>query len=184
MVRRVLHRAEEGLLALILGVMTVLTFVQVVLRYGFNTGLLWALEANFYLFAWLVLIGLSYGVRTRAHIGVDAVVGLLPPRARRAVGLVVVGLTLLYAGLMLFGSLTYIHRLQIIGVEAEDIPVQRWVLSLCLPIGFTLLFVRLLEMAGRIASGRSPGYELANEAQEAIKGLTGDGRPDATTVSR
>ena len=54
---------EEGLIALILGVMTVLTFVQVVLRYVFNTGLLWALEANFYLFAWLVLIGISYCVR-------------------------------------------------------------------------------------------------------------------------
>ena len=57
--RSALHRFEESLIALILGVMTVLTFIQVVLRYGFNSGFIWALEADFYLFAWMVLLGIS-----------------------------------------------------------------------------------------------------------------------------
>ena len=64
--------------------MTLLTFLQVVLRYVFNTGLLWVLEADFYLFAWLVLIGMSYGVRVHAHIGVDARCALCRPTARRS----------------------------------------------------------------------------------------------------
>jgi C4-dicarboxylate transporter DctQ subunit len=46
--RAALHRVEESLIAVILGVMTILTFVQVVLRYGFNSGFIWALEADFY----------------------------------------------------------------------------------------------------------------------------------------
>ncbi len=184
MITRVLHHVEEGLIALILGVMTLLTFLQVVLRYGFNTGLLWALEADFYLFAWLVLLGISYGVRTRAHIGVDAGVKLLPAGGQRAIGLLVVALALLYAGLMIWGSVAYINRLQIIDIEAEDIPVKRWILSLCLPIGFSLLFIRLMEMAWRILRGISPGYELAEEAKEALKDVTGGDAPDATTVSR
>ncbi len=49
--REAVHRAEEGLIALILGLMTVLTFIQVVLRYVFNSGSIWQLEANFYLFS-------------------------------------------------------------------------------------------------------------------------------------
>jgi len=36
--------------------------VQVVLRYVFNGGFTWALEATTYLFGWMVLIGMSYGV--------------------------------------------------------------------------------------------------------------------------
>ena len=44
--REAVHRVEEGLIAFILGVMTVLTFVQVVLRYVFNTGFVWQLEAT------------------------------------------------------------------------------------------------------------------------------------------
>ncbi len=182
--RAILDRVEEGLIAAILGAMTVLTFVQVVLRYLFNIGILWALEADFYLFAWLVLIGISYCVRARAHIGVDALVKLLPPRIHRAVGLLVVALTLLYAGLMVYGSVVYVDRMKIIDIEAEDIPLKRWILSLCLPIGFALLFVRLVQMGWRIATGRSQGYELANEAEEAIKDVTGDHIPDATTISR
>lgn len=182
--REAVHRVEEGLIAAILGVMTILTFVQVVLRYGFNSGFLWALEANFYMFAWLVLIGISYCVRVRAHIGVDAAVRLFSPPMRRAIGILVLLLTLLYAALMLYGSIEYINRMMIIDIEAEDIPVKRWILSICLPIGFTLLLIRLLGMGWRIVTGRSEGYELADEAQEAVKDVTRDNRPDATTVQR
>ncbi|ABD08024.1 Tripartite ATP-independent periplasmic transporter, DctQ component [Rhodopseudomonas palustris HaA2] len=183
--RVMFHHIEEALIALILGVMTLLTFVQVVLRYGFNSGFIWALEANFYLFAWLVMIGIAYCVRVRAHIGVDAAVNLLPAGGRRVVGLIVVALALLYAGLMIYGSYEYINRLMIIDVEAEDIPVKRWILSICLPIGFAALFIRLLEMGWRIVTGQSGGYELADEAREAVEHhLPNHPEPDATTVQR
>ena len=95
-----------------------------------------------------------------------------------------VALALLYAGLMFYGSWVYIDKLMVIDIEAEDIPIKRWILSLCMPIGFALLFLRLLGMAWRIWTGQSPGYELADEAAEAIKDVTGDNVPDATTVSR
>lgn len=182
--REAMHRVEEGLIAAILGTMASLSFVQVVLRYGFNSGFIWQLEANTYLFSWLVMIGISYCVRVRAHIGVDAAVRLLPPGPRRVVGIVVLLLALLYAVLMIIGSFDYIHKMYVINVEAEDIPVPTWVLSLCLPLGFVLLLIRLLEMGWRIITGRSEGYELADEAKEAVKDVTHDHMPDATTVQR
>jgi C4-dicarboxylate transporter DctQ subunit len=78
-------------------------------------------------------------------------------------------LALTYTLLMMYGSFEYIRRLYIINVEAEDIPIVTWKLSLCLPLGFVFLFIRLLEMGWRIFTGQSPGYELADEAQEAIE---------------
>ena len=57
--------------------MTLTAFVQVVARYVFNYSFVWALELNGVLFAWLIFLGMSYGVRVGAHIGVDAVVKLL-----------------------------------------------------------------------------------------------------------
>lgn len=166
--REAVHRVEEGLIALILGAMAVLSFVQVVLRYIFGTGFIWQLEAETYLFSWLVMIGLSYCVRVRAHIGVDAAVRLLPRGPRRVVGIIVLLLAFAYTLLMIYGSFDYIHRLYIINVEAEDIPVATWKLSICLPLGFVLLFIRLAEMGWRILTGQSEGYELADEAKEAI----------------
>ncbi len=182
--REAAHRAEESLIALILGVMVLLSFVQVVLRYVFSSGFIWQLEANTYLFSWLVMIGISYCVRVRAHIGVDAAVRLLPAPARRAVGIFVLLLALAYTCLMTYGAFDYIHRLYIINVEAEDIPIATWKLSLCLPLGFVLLFIRLLEMGWRIFTGELEGYELADEAKEAVRDVTHDDMPDATTVQR
>lgn len=169
MLRVALHRAEEGLIAVILAAMTLLTFLQVVLRYVFNTGLLWALEATLYMFGWLVLLGISYGVRTHAHIGIDAAVKLFPPAVRRGIGIVVVALAIGYTCLMFYGAWFYVDRLFILGIDAEDIPIQRWILTLCLPIGFAMLAIRLVGMAWRILTGRSPGYELADEAADVLR---------------
>src|SRR3546814_2076081 len=63
--------------------MAMITFCQVVARYLFNSGAVWALELTTYLFAWLVLIGASYGFKISAHLGVDAFVKLFPARHQR-----------------------------------------------------------------------------------------------------
>ncbi len=43
--------------------MTLITFANVIARFGFNSNILWALEATVFLFAWLVLLGASYAVK-------------------------------------------------------------------------------------------------------------------------
>jgi C4-dicarboxylate transporter DctQ subunit len=168
MFRRVWERLEEGLIALLLAAMTILTFTQVVLRYGFNSGFVWALETTTYLFGWLILFGISYGVRVHAHIGIDLLVKALPEAARRLVGLIAVALCLLYAGLMAYGAWGYIDRLMRLGITAEDIPLQRWLLTIILPIGFVLLGIRLLEQAILILRGEAKGLELADEVAEVL----------------
>lgn len=169
MLGRLIGRLEETLLALLLAAMTLLTFTQVALRYLFNTGLIWALEATVYMFAWLILLGISYGVRVHAHIGVDIVVKSLPVATRRIVGLVAIGLCLLYTAIMLYGSWRYVDRLHRLGTEAEDIPVERWILTIVLPIGFLLLGLRLLEQGWAILKGRAKGFELGDEAAEVLR---------------
>jgi C4-dicarboxylate transporter DctQ subunit len=174
---RIIGHLEEGILALLLAAMTVLTFVQVVLRYLFNAGFVWALETTVYMFAWLILIGISYAVRVHAHIGIDFVVKALPRDARRIAGLIAIALCLLYAGLMLYGSYNYIYRMYRLGAKAEDIPVARWILSIILPIGFALLGLRLLEQAWAIVTGKAESLALADEAADVLyeQGLVGHG---------
>ena len=184
MLLRIFHRAEEWLLALILAAMTILTFVQVVLRYGFNTGMFWALEATLYMFGWLVLIGISYGIRLHAHIGVDLLAKSLPPLPRRLLGLLITALAMLYTALMFWGSYTYIHRMMLLGVEAEDLPVARWILGLCLPIGFILVGLRLAVIGYQIITGQAKGFELADEAADATKGFMQDANADKTEISK
>ncbi len=153
MILRALGRAEDLLTAALLAAMLLLTFVQVVLRYVFNSGLVWALEATVYLFGWLVLLGISGAMRTNSHIAVDMLTKHLAAGAQKAVALLAVGLNLLYTALMLAGSWMLVTRLQAFGSLAHDIPLPRWVLLLSLPIGFALLGLRLVQVTVGIVRG-------------------------------
>lgn len=169
MLDRISDRLEEGLMAFLLAAMTLLTFVQVVLRYVFNSGFTWALEASTYMFGWMVLLGISYGVRTGAHIGVDVIVQQLSPPIRRVVGAIAALLCIAYAVILLIGSYNYVDTMHTLGVEAEDLPIERWILLLALPIGFVLLLIRLAQVTWRIIQGRQDGFRLADEAREALE---------------
>ncbi|MBC9246584.1 TRAP transporter small permease [Paracoccus sp. 11-3] len=106
-VGRFVNSLEQNIIAIILGVMTVLTFVNVVLRYVFQSSLIWGLELTLALFAWLVLLGISHAVKINAHLGVDAVINLLPPAARRILALIAGVLCIFYAALVLKGAWDY-----------------------------------------------------------------------------
>jgi TRAP-type C4-dicarboxylate transport system permease small subunit len=76
-------RLLEGLLVGLLGLMVVLVFGNVVLRYGFNSGLVFSEEVSRFIFMWLTLLGALVALHDGAHLGMTSVVGRLPPRGRR-----------------------------------------------------------------------------------------------------
>ncbi|MEP5730104.1 MAG: TRAP transporter small permease [Sulfitobacter sp.] len=104
---RIVSEVEETAIALILGLMTIITFINVVLRYGFNTGLIWGLEVVTFLFAWLVLFGMSYAVKVTAHLGVDAVVNLFSEGPRKVLAVIAGVICLIYAMLLMKGAWDY-----------------------------------------------------------------------------
>src|SRR5512139_2943150 len=105
---RWLERLEEGLIAFLLAAMTGVTFAQVLARYVFNYSFVWALELTGVMFAWLIFVGMSYGVRVGAHIGVDAVVKALAPSTQRVVGLIAAVLCIVYALIVVVGGYQYV----------------------------------------------------------------------------
>ncbi len=104
---RIVHEFEETAIALILGLMTIITFINVVLRYGFNTGIIWGLEVVTFLFAWLVLFGVSYAVKVTAHLGVDAVINLFDKGPRKVLAVLVGLICIIYSVFLLKGAWDY-----------------------------------------------------------------------------
>lgn len=107
MLGRAINEIEETLIAVILGLMTIITFANVVARYVFNANILWALETTVFLFAWLVLIGASYCVKARAHLGVDVVLNMVRPGLRRLLAIIAVGACLVFSILLMIGAWNY-----------------------------------------------------------------------------
>jgi C4-dicarboxylate transporter DctQ subunit len=102
-----LDSVEEKLISGILGIMVMLTFANVVARYGFNLNILWALELTVFLFAWLVLLGASYAAKKSMHLGVDIIIDSLSSGPRRVLALVSVLICIGFTLLLLKGAWDY-----------------------------------------------------------------------------
>jgi TRAP-type transport system small permease protein len=61
-----------------LALMVLMVFGNVVLRYGFNSGITVSEELSRWLFVWMTFLGAIVALRNHAHLGTDALVSRLP----------------------------------------------------------------------------------------------------------
>ena len=99
-----LTKAIEAFLAVCLAIMLLMVFGNVVLRYGFNSGITVSEEASRFLFIWLTFLGAVVAMKEHAHLGVDSLVRVLPPAARKACTVVSILLMLGANWLFMSGS--------------------------------------------------------------------------------
>jgi len=77
-------KSLKFLIGLGLGLMVVLVFGNVVLRYGFNSGITVSEELSRWLFIWGTFLGAIVAMREHGHLGVDMVVSRLPAWGKKA----------------------------------------------------------------------------------------------------
>jgi TRAP-type transport system small permease protein len=76
-------RLAEMLLVLMLTVMVIMVFGNVVLRYGFNSGLDFSEELSRFLFIWVTFLGAIIAMRQNAHLGLDTLIRVLPRAGKK-----------------------------------------------------------------------------------------------------
>ena len=186
-VNHILDEIEETSIAICLGLMTLLTFANVVARYVFESNILWALELTSFLFAWLVLMGVSYGVKTHIHIGIDVVVNMMPPAGRKISAILSVIACLAFSIMLLIGSWDYWYPFatERAWLETEDIPlpemfqflsgwlnegeryenVPRMIPYLALPLGIALMTLRFIQVGWQVLTGELDIIIACHEAE-------------------
>ncbi|MGU3493943.1 TRAP transporter small permease [Xanthobacteraceae bacterium A53D] len=92
------------LIVLLLAGMVVLVFGNVVLRYGFNSGITLSEEVSRWMFVWLTFLGAIVALRERGHLGVDSLVRRLPLAGKKACFAVTYLLMIYATSLLLVGS--------------------------------------------------------------------------------
>ena len=186
-------KLEENLIALFMGLMVLITFANVIARYVFNSNILWALEVTVFLFAWMVLLGASYGVKKSIHLGVDVVLNIVSPGLRRVLTIIGVFACLLFSILLLKGAWDYWSPF--IGkrafLETEDVPMPdflqflaqwlnegeryekmpRFIPYFALPLGMALLTLRYLQLAWRVFKDEADMLIASHEVEEQAEEL-------------
>jgi len=168
MLIRIINSIEEAIIAILLASMTLLVFVEVVLRFGFGKGFMWGEEVTLHISAWMVLFGVSYGIKVGSHIGVDALVRIFPETVRRIISGVAVIACLAYTGIFMKGAWVYLSKIQMLGIEMEDLPFPKWIAHSILFIGMVLIAIRLLILLWNIATGKADGFNLTDEAKDSM----------------
>ncbi|KJR98118.1 MAG: C4-dicarboxylate ABC transporter permease [Desulfobulbaceae bacterium BRH_c16a] len=168
MFMRIINRAEEAIICILLVAITILVFTDVVMRFGFNMGLMWSQELTLHMSAWFVLFGASYGLKVGSHIGMDAFVKLFPAGGRRILTGIGAILALVYCYLVLYGSWIYLAKMKKIGITMEDLPIPVWIANGMLFVGFVFLTVRLLILLWGVITGKTDSFKHADEAKESL----------------
>ena len=190
---RITDAIEETLIAFFLGAMTLLTFATVIFRYVFNDNILWALELTVFMFAWMVLVGASYGVKKHFHIGVDVIINMVSEPKRKVLALLAAAGCLAFSILLLVGSWNYWYPFvtERAWYETDDIPMPemfqfladwlnegeryeklpRFIPYFALPLGMALLTFRFVQITWQIATGKLDRLIAGHEAEEELEAL-------------
>lgn len=124
-----------------LAVMSIVVFINVIFRW-IGASLRWSEELSRYLLVWVTFMGGAYGVKTYAHIGVEAFTILLPVKARKVLSIIVAicGIVLcsviLYFGIRLVNMNFQTNQL----TPAMRIPIAY--MYMAIPIGMACFIIR------------------------------------------
>lgn len=96
-------RLLAWLMVLFLACMVVMVFGNVVMRYGFNSGITLSEELSRWLFVWMTFLGGVVALNERAHLGTDSLISRLPVIGRKlclaaSLGLMLYVCWLIYQG--------------------------------------------------------------------------------------
>ncbi|MBX3588353.1 MAG: TRAP transporter small permease [Ramlibacter sp.] len=170
----------ELLVVLNLLAMVVMVFGNVVLRYGFNSGITTSDEMSRYCFIWLTYIGAMIAMREKGHLGVDTLVKHLPVMGKKACLLVSESL-MLFCNVLFFIGTWKMHELQVTNVSPVVGISMIWIYG----IGYLVSVVMglfNLDVLYRLFTGKLRDDELVQVVDSedvphtAVAGSTG-GRP-------
>lgn len=131
---RVPIRIEENLAGIILGVLALITFANVLVRYLTNFSFAFTEEFSIFLMVVMTLLGSSSLMAKGGHLNIAFLADKLPPRYRRLAGIssvVLTGLTFFVLA-VLSGRMTWDeYRFE---VTSPGLGVPTWIYTVWLPI--------------------------------------------------
>ncbi|MBX3627193.1 MAG: TRAP transporter small permease [Rhizobacter sp.] len=146
-----------------LALMVLMVFGNVVLRYGFNSGITASEELSRWLFVWMTFLGAIVAVRKHAHLGTDALVSRLPLAGKKLCFVAAHGLMLYICWLMGRGA----WQQTVINVDTTSAVMQlpmAWLYASGVVFAVLAGAFILIELV-RLVTGRLSDAELIGVAE-------------------
>ena len=133
--------------------LVVVMATNVLLRYLFSTGSVWAQELEWHLLVPICLLGMAYAIRHGEHVRVDIFFASYPERLKVAIDLFAAILGVLFGVVVVILAWRYVGqswRIDEGSANPGGIP-WRWALKAFIPLGFAIFALQSLGDALRAA---------------------------------
>jgi TRAP-type mannitol/chloroaromatic compound transport system permease small subunit len=122
---------------------------NVLLRYGFSYGFIWAQELEWHIFVPICLLGMSYALLHGEHVRVDVLYASFSPRTKHVIDIIAAFLSMAFCFVVIWLSAPYVYQSWSIG-EGTANPggiEYRYIVKALIPIGFAILLLQSLSQA-------------------------------------
>lgn len=133
---------EEWLLVILLSSTSIIVFLQVIMRFIFQNSLTWSEELARYLFIWMTYVGVSYGIKMKMHLKVDALDSLFDKKGNLITDMLADLFLLIFMLIMTYFGLDIVFRATRTSA-ALGIPMRY--VYLAPVVGFGLSIIRLIQ---------------------------------------
>lgn len=135
------NKAEEYLLVASLAFTVVVVFIQVVMRYVFNSSLSWSEELCRYIFIWQVWLGASLAFRDKQHISVEMVRDKLKGRVKIIYNIIGQLITFAFNVFLVNHGFQLVGKMLERGVISSGMRIPLYLIYLAVPLSsFVILF--------------------------------------------
>lgn len=136
-----ISRAETSLLIVMVLFMISLSFLQVILRNFFDTGLDWAEVCLRNIVLWVGFIGASLATQEGRHVNIDALTRFLSPKGKAFVEVITSFVSLAIGIVLIWASLKFVLA-EYDGQGIAFLGIPFWVVQLIIPLGFGIISLR------------------------------------------
>lgn len=122
---------------------------NVLMRYAFSYGFIWAQELEWHIFVPICLFGMSYALLHGEHVRVDVLFQYFKPRNKHLVDVISAVICMAFCIIVIWLSIPYVYQSWSIG-EGTANPggiEYRYIVKSLIPIGFAILFLQSLSEA-------------------------------------
>lgn len=146
----VLAHGEDYIGTVIFVFMTVLLTVQVVSRYLFNHSFTWTEELSVVMFVWLIYLGVSGAVTKRKHLRIDALINVLPFKAKKFLLILDNVIMFLFCLGIIPAIMNIINNFADKGAVTSLLRMPKVVVYGIIPFGMVLTCIRLVQDTVRL----------------------------------
>ena len=162
MLKKIWDNLEEFIIVPLIFAMSIIIFIQVIMRYVFQNSLTWSEELARYLFVWLVYFSVSFTARRQKHIRIDAAINLYPKKLRPYIDILSEIIVLAFSIFIAVTGVTVYQKIAWSGQMSPAIGIPMQIVYAAPMVGMALTAIRQVQcIIGKIKNLKNNTEEVA-----------------------